>query len=56
MTGKDVDAAAREFASSPKDFDRWFKEQIMLVTGLDPTITPLGPPTEALFDSSGIAT
>ena len=51
MAEKQVDSAAREFASSPKDFDRWFREQIMLVTGLDPTITPLGPPTEAVFDS-----
>lgn len=45
------DAAGRNFASSPRDFDRWFREQIMLVTGIDPVITPLGPPTEALFDS-----
>jgi len=43
--------AGHDFATSPRDFDRWFKEQIMLVTGLDPTITPLGPPTEKLFDS-----
>ena len=55
MANGNVDAAAREFASSPKDFDRWFKEQIMLVTGLDPTLTPLGPPTEALFDSTRTA-
>ena len=51
MTDKQARTVAKEFAASPKDFDRWFKEQIMLVTGLDPTITPLGPPTEALFDS-----
>jgi hypothetical protein len=51
MRDKPVSQAAKEFASSAKDFDRWFKEQIMLVTGLDPTVTPLGPPTEALFDS-----
>jgi hypothetical protein len=51
MASKPVDAAARTFASSPRDFDRWFREQIMLVTGLDPSITPLGPPTERLFDS-----
>ena len=52
MADKRVDDAARIYAASPKDFDRWFKEQVMLITGLDPTITPLGPPTEALFDSN----
>jgi hypothetical protein len=52
MADKRVDDAARIYAASPKDFDRWFKEQVMLITGLDPTITPLGPPTEELFDSS----
>ena len=52
MADKPVDDAARSFAASPMDFDRWFKEQVMLITGIDPTITPLGPPTEALFDSS----
>ena len=56
MAGKQVDTVAREYASSAKDFDRWFKEQVMLITGIDPTITPLGPPTEELFDSSSKAT
>jgi hypothetical protein len=51
MADKSPDAAGRDFAASPKEFDRWFKEQIMLVTGIDPSITPLGPPTERLFDS-----
>lgn len=51
MVDTEAQKVAKEFASSPKQFDLWFKEQIMLVTGLDPSITPLGPPTEALFDS-----
>ena len=49
---KPIDTAAREYAASQHAFDRWFKEQVRLVTGIDPETTPLGPPTECIFDTA----
>jgi len=44
-----IDSVAR-YASSQSDFDVWFKSQVKLVTGIDPAIQPLGPPTELIYD------
>ena len=41
--------AAEDYATSTQSFDRWFKEQVKRVTGVDPGTTPLGPPTECIF-------
>jgi hypothetical protein len=46
-----IEAVAQEYASSQLPFDRWFKDQVKLITGIDPDERPLGPPTEMLFDT-----
>jgi len=43
----------KRYASSQSDFDVWFKTQVKLVTGIDPAVQPLGPPTESIFDWIG---
>jgi hypothetical protein len=44
--------AGKAYAESQHPFDRWFKEQVKTLTGIDPERTPLGPPTECLFDTA----
>ena len=48
-----IDEAAREYAGSTHAFDAWFKAQVKLVTGIDPELEPLGPPTTCIFDGPG---
>ena len=48
--GEEPGVRAREYADSIRPFDSWFKEQIRNLTGIDPSIQPLGPPTEVIFD------
>jgi hypothetical protein len=48
---KPIDAAARDYAASQQAFDRWFKEQVQGMTGVNPETTPLGPPTECILDT-----
>ena len=49
---KPIEAAGHDYAASQLDFDRWFKDQVNQVSGVDPDTTPLGPPTQCIFDSS----
>ena len=51
---KPVVVAGRDYAESRHPFDRWFKDQVKAVTGVDPDLTPLGPPTETLFDTASL--
>lgn len=44
------EAKAPEYAHSQRRFDLWFKEQVKRLTGIDPEVEPLGPPTETLFE------
>ncbi|MEO8275057.1 MAG: hypothetical protein ABI639_02500 [Thermoanaerobaculia bacterium] len=48
---KPVVQAARDYAASVLPFDRWLKDQVKIVTGIDPDKDPLGPPTDCIFDS-----
>jgi hypothetical protein len=48
-------AKAREYAESNRPFDRWFKDQVRNLTGIDPDAQPLGPPSEVIFDTRGEA-
>jgi hypothetical protein len=48
----DLEAKAQAYATSQRPFDRWFKDQVLLLTGINPDVEPLGPPTETLFDWS----
>ena len=53
FSGKPMQVAAQDYATSKHDFDRWFKESVMLVTGVNPDTTPLGPPTNCVFHTHG---
>lgn len=44
---------ADEYAATREGFAAWFKQRVMDVTGVDPNVTPLGPPTDLVFDSGG---
>ncbi len=46
---------AREYSASQADFDRWFKDRVLELTGIDPQTQPLGPPTEQIFSWSAAA-
>jgi hypothetical protein len=41
---------APEFAQSRHAFDRWFKDRIRAVTGVNLDEQPLGLPTRCIFD------
>jgi hypothetical protein len=41
--------AAPRYATSTAEFDRWFKEQVRYLSGVDPEQAPLGPPTTQVF-------
>lgn len=51
----DVSAIAQEYAASSRPFDRWFKDQVKNLSGIDPDVQPLGPPSEVIFDTQGEA-
>ena len=50
-----VAAAADQYARSEEPFDRWFKDQVHRLTGINPDEQPLGPPTECVFDTAALA-
>lgn len=43
---------AQEYAGSERPFDRWFKGQVLDISGIDQDHEPLGPPTEKIFEWS----
>ena len=43
--------AATRYSDSEHPFDRWFKDQVHRVSGINPDELPLGPPTECLYDT-----
>jgi hypothetical protein len=47
----ELGARAQEYAESNRPFDRWFKDQVKNLSGIDPDVQPLGPPTEMIFDT-----
>jgi hypothetical protein len=49
---EDPQVKAQAYATSQRPFDRWFKDRIENLTGIDPDREPLGPPTETLFEFS----
>jgi hypothetical protein len=48
----DAHAAAPQYAQAQEGFARWFKDQIKALSGVDPDLAPLGPPTELVFEWS----
>jgi hypothetical protein len=47
------EAIATAYAASQHPFDRWCKDQVCEVCGVDPDEEPLGPPTEPIFSWDG---
>jgi len=48
-----VQEAAPRYASATDEFSTWFKSQVLALSGVDPTTTPLGPPTTEVYRWSG---
>ena len=44
-----VAAAGASYASANDGFDKWLKDQIRDITGIDPDVAPLGPGTDCIF-------
>jgi hypothetical protein len=40
---------ARAYSVAQGSFERWFKDQVKALSGIDPDAEPLGPPTETVF-------
>jgi hypothetical protein len=45
----DKEEAAPRYAESSAEFDRWFKNRVMDVSGINPDTQPLGPLTTQVF-------
>jgi hypothetical protein len=45
----DLEPAARRYADAQQPFHRWFKEQVLRISAVDPNIEPLGPPSTQVF-------
>ena len=52
LDGREVADVGAEYAATTAAFDTWFKQRVLEVTGIDPNLQPLGPPTECVFDSA----
>jgi hypothetical protein len=50
---QDPAAMGRAYAGSQRPFDRWFKERVRDLTGIDPDVQPFGPPSETIFNWEG---
>jgi hypothetical protein len=48
--GLQVHVQAQAYASAQHSFDRWFKDSVRDLCGINPDEQPLGPPTETIFD------
>lgn len=49
-----VEVVADRYQCSEEPFDRWFKNQVNQISGINPDEQPLGPPTECLFDTAAL--
>ena len=54
ITEQPVEAAAEQYSLSEEPFDRWFKDRVHQLTGINPDEQPLGPPTECVFDTAAL--
>ncbi|MBW8831088.1 MAG: hypothetical protein JF606_17015 [Burkholderiales bacterium] len=45
----DQEEAAPRYRAASEEFHTWFKEQVFYLSGIDPNVTPLGPPTTQMF-------
>ena len=49
-----VEKTANEYQQSQDPFAAWFKKRVEEISGVDPNKTPLGPPSELIFDSETV--
>ena len=54
VSGMPLAAAAEQYQASEQPFDRWFKDQVHQLSGINPDEQPLGPPSECIFDTVAI--
>lgn len=45
----DLEPAARKYGDAQQPLHRWFKEQVLRISAIDPDIEPLGPPATQVF-------
>ena len=45
----DPATAAPKYARASDEFASWFKERVLALSGVDPSTTPLGPPTREVY-------
>jgi hypothetical protein len=50
VTAMSAPERVQEYAETNEPFAAWFKQRVIDVTGVDPNETPLGPPSELVFD------
>ena len=50
--GIQMQVQAQAYASAQGIFERWFKDNVRELCGVDPDQQPLGPPTEPIFEWS----
>jgi hypothetical protein len=48
--GLQVHVQAQAYASAQHAFDRWFKDNVRELCGINPDEQPLGPPTQTIFE------
>jgi hypothetical protein len=46
----DLTEAPEAYAKADEPFESWFKQEILRLTGVDLNQTPLGPPSEKVFE------
>ena len=46
---EDHQEAAPRYKAASEEFHAWFKGQVLYLTGVDPNVKPLGPPTTEVF-------
>jgi hypothetical protein len=49
---QDPGSAAPKYAKSTDQFSAWFKKRVLDLSGVDPNVAPLGPPTKQVFNWS----
>ena len=50
VTAMNAPDRTHEYAATDEKFASWFKQRVLEVTGVDPNVTPLGPPSEQVFN------
>ena len=46
---QDLADSAQKYARASDEFTSWFKGQVLALSGVDPSVAPLGPPTTEVY-------